>query len=263
MKSHANDGAYQSTYAQVLKIPSFRSLWFGQIFSQLAANTLLFVLALRVYQSTSSNTAVSGLFLAFGIPSVLFGLVAGTSVDRLDKRRVLILCDITRAVFVVGLLLMSQQIAVVYVLTFFNAIMSQFYVPAEAPLIPKLVPKDLLVTANSLFSFTFYSSLALGTVLAGPLLRWFGPQGIFIFIAALFLCASALSSRIPSQSVGTVGLRYLLQLRPGYLFARIWSDLMDGIRYITGFPALFDSIILHRYTDHIRTSCDSWSWVCR
>lgn len=244
MRTHANDGAYQSTYAQILRISSFRSLWFGQICSQLAANTLLFVLALRVYQSTGSNTAVSGLFLAYGIPSLLFGLVAGTSVDRLDKRRVLVVCDITRGIFVLGLLFLSQQIAVVYLLTFANAVISQFYVPAEAPLIPKLVPKDLLVTANSLFSFTFYSSLAIGTVLAGPFLRWFGPQGIFFFIAALFFCASTLSSRIPSQSVGTVGIRYLLQLKPSYLFTRIWTDLLEGIRYITGSSSLFDSIIL-------------------
>src|SRR3989344_1629467 len=231
MKSRANDGAYQSTYAQILAIKPFRILWFGQVCSQLAVNTLLFVLALRVYQSTGSNTAVSGLFLAYGIPAFLFGLVAGTSVDRLDKRRVLVICDMARAVLVIGMLLFAHQIAIVYVLTFCNAVITQFYVPSEAPLIPRIVPKELLVTANSLFSFTFYSSLALGTLLAGPFLRWFGPQGIFFFISALFLAASAFSSRLPSQSVGTMGIRYLLHLRPSYLFSRIWRDLFEGIRY--------------------------------
>jgi MFS family permease len=244
MKSRANDGAYQSTYAQILAIKSFRTLWFGQVCSQLAVNTLLFVLALRIYQSTGSNTAVSGLFLAYGIPSLLFGLVAGTSVDRLDKRKVLVICDVARAVFVMGMLLFSGQIAIVYVLTFCNAVITQFYVPSEAPLIPRVVPKELLVTANSLFSFTFYSSLALGTILAGPFLRWFGPQGIFFFISALFLTASAFSSRLPSQSEGTVGIRQLMHFRPSYLFSRIWKDLFEGIRYITGSKPLFDSITL-------------------
>lgn len=239
-----NTGAYQSTYSQVLAIAPFRVLWFGQVCSQLAVNTLLFVLALRIYQVTASNTAVSGLFLAYGIPSVLFGLIAGASVDRLDKRRVLVLCDIARAIFVVGLLFLSHQVVIVYVLTFLNAVITQFYVPSEAPLIPKLVPKDLLVTANSLFSFTFYSSLAIGTVLAGPLLRWFGPQGVFFFIAALFLAASAFSSKISSQSQDTFGFRHILALNPWYVVSRIWRDLVDGIRYITGSKTLFDSIML-------------------
>ena len=82
----------------------FRSLWFGQVGSQFAVNTLLFVLALRVYQNTGSNTAVSALFLAYGIPSLLFGMAAGAAVDRLDKRRILMYCDLARGLLVLLLL---------------------------------------------------------------------------------------------------------------------------------------------------------------
>lgn len=244
MGDGANQSTSESTYTKVLAKPAFRTLWFGQICSQLAGNSLLFVLALRVYQTTGSNTAVSGLFLAYGIPAVLFGLVAGTAVDRLDKRRVLVLCDMVRSLFGVALLFLSHQVFIVYILTFLNAVITQFYVPAEAPLIPKLVPKPLLVSANSLFSFTYYSSLALGVVLAGPLLRWFGPQGIFVFIAFLFVGASFFSSRIPSQSVGTVGLRHILGYNPWYLAGRIGQHLIEGIRYITGSKEVFEAIML-------------------
>src|SRR3989344_3267149 len=110
MDIHANGTPGRSTYAQVLAIGPLRSLWFGQICSQMAVNTLLFVLALRVYDTTNSNTAVSVLFLAYGIPAVLFGLVAGTLVDRLDKRRVLVYSDIVRAIFVIGLLFLSHNV---------------------------------------------------------------------------------------------------------------------------------------------------------
>jgi DHA3 family macrolide efflux protein-like MFS transporter len=244
MTTSANNGEQQSSYSQVLSIPSFRYLWFGQICSQLAVNTLLFVLALRIYHLTSSNTAVSGLFLSYGIPAVLFGLIAGTAVDRLDKRRVLMLCDIIRAFFVFGLLLFSNQIIMVYILTFLNAVVTQFYVPSEAPLIPKIVPKPLLVSANSLFSLTFYSSLAMGSILAGPLLRFFGPYGIFFFIAGLFLCASALSSRIRSQSIGTIGFRHVLGYDFRYVVVRIYENLTDGVRYVSQSKQLFDAIIL-------------------
>jgi MFS transporter, DHA3 family, macrolide efflux protein len=245
MKPDANsEGVSQSAYTQVLARKPFRTLWFGQICSQLAINTLLFVLGLRIYQSTGSNTAVSGLFLFFSIPSVLFGLVAGTSVDRLDKRKVLVLCDLIRAILVFGLMFTSHNVPVVYVLISLCALITQFYLPAEAPLIPQIVPKHLLVTANSLFTFTFYSSLAIGTVLAGPFLRWFGPQGVFLFIALLFLTASIFSFYVPSQSKGTIGLRHLLKFNISYLFSRMWTNLVEGIHYVRNAKHVASAIML-------------------
>lgn len=231
-------------YSRVLSISAFRSLWIGQIFSQFAFNTLLFVLALSIYQTTSSNTAVSGLFLAHGIPAVLFGLLAGTAVDRFDKRRVLIYCDIIRAICTVGLLFLSDQVAIVYLITGINSIITQLYVPAEAPLIPKLVPQELVVTANSLFSLTFFSSLAIGTIVSGPLMRAFGPEGVFVFIGILFFISSYFSSTIPSQSKGTIGIRYVMTLKFAHVVQRIWQDLVEGIRYVRSTPKLFDSLLL-------------------
>ena len=233
-----------SSYRQVLSTKPFRFLWFGQICSQFAVNTLLFVLALRVYQTTTSNTAVSALFLFYSIPAVLFGLVAGTVVDKLDKRRVLVVCDIIRGLFVVGLLFFSHQVFVVYVLTLANSVITQFYVPSEAPLIPKFVPKPLVVSANSMFSFTFYSSLAVGSILAGPLLRLLGPYGVFVVLAVLFWLASYLSSRIPSQREGTVGIRQVLAADMGYLVGRIWGRLVEGVVHVRSARSLFDAIML-------------------
>lgn len=244
MKVIAIDPGVQSAYANALRVPGFRMLWFGQVCSQFAFSTLIFVLGLRVYQSTNSNAAVSILFLFQSLPAIFFGLIAGTLVDRLDKRRVLIFCDILRGCFALGLLFNSHQMVFVYILTFLNSIVTQLYVPAEAPLIPKLVPKPLLVTANSMFSFTFYSSLAIGSVLAGPLLRWFGTQGIFFLIASLFFLASLFSSRISGQSKNTVGIRYLTHLALGYLISRVWQRLKDGVGYVMETRSLFDSIIL-------------------
>jgi MFS family permease len=233
-----------TSYSSVLTIRSFRSLWFAQIFSQLAINTLLFVLGLRIYQNTGSNAAVSGLFLAYGIPSVLFGMVAGTAVDHLDKRRVLMYCDILRGSLVLLLLFVSSNIFLVYLVMFINAVITQFYVPSEAPLIPKLIPSTLLIPANSLFSFTFYSSLAVGTVLSGPLLRGLGPEWIFLFISALFFAAVWFESRLPSQAVDVLGFKNIFRYQVSHLVSRIFQELFEGIRYVRSIPALMDSLLL-------------------
>ncbi len=244
MTTDANTDTKPSSYSEVLTIRPFRSLWFAQIFSQLAINTLLFVLGLRIYQNTGSNTAVSGLFLAYGIPSVFFGMVAGTAVDHLDKRRVLMYCDILRGVLVFFLLFVSSNIILVYLVMFINAVITQFYVPSEAPLIPKLIPSALLVPANSLFSFTFYSSLAVGTVLSGPLLRGLGPQWVFLFISALFFGAVWFESRLPSQAADVLGFKNIFRYEVRHMVTRIFEELFDGIRYVRQIPALLDSLLL-------------------
>lgn len=240
MKPEVNANAY----SRILRIPSFRALWFGQIASQIAVNTLLFVLALRIYQTTGSNTAVSGLFLAFGIPGVLFGMVAGTIVDRLDKRTMLILCDIARAMLVVSLVFFSNNLWFVYALMFVNALITQFYVPSEAPTIPLIVPKEFIVTANSLFAFTFYSSLALGSLLAGPLLRFFGPEGIFFFLSALFAFAAFMASRLRVVEVGTRPISVFMSYDFGLLVHKIFHNLREGITYVSKSRVLLDALVL-------------------
>src|SRR3989344_2593123 len=97
----------RSALSHVLSHRHFRNLWFGQICSMLATNTMLFTLALIVYQQTQSNAAVSALFLAYGIPAVLFGVVAGVIVDHFDKRLILILCDASRSVLAISLFFLT------------------------------------------------------------------------------------------------------------------------------------------------------------
>ncbi|PIS41228.1 MAG: arabinose efflux permease, partial [Candidatus Kerfeldbacteria bacterium CG08_land_8_20_14_0_20_42_7] len=160
-----------NAFAEVLRIRGFRYLWFGQIVSQIAINMMTFVLALRIYETTGSNTAVSFMYLAVAIPAVLFGPIAGVYVDRIDKKVILTLCNISRAVIVLGFFFSSETYVLIFVLAVFISFITQFFVPAEAPTIPRLVPSTLLLTANSLFTFTFYTSVIIGFILSGPALR--------------------------------------------------------------------------------------------
>lgn len=234
----------QSTYGELFSTGPFRSLWFAQICSQLAINSLLFVLAIRLYQTTASNTAVSGLFLAYGIPAVLFGMIAGTAADHLDKRRVLMYCDLLRAILVFALFFVSGNFILVYVIMFINSVITQLYFPAEAPIIPRVVPQHLLVSANSLFAITFYSSLAVGSILAGPLLRIFGEQWIFILLGCLFIAAMWFESHIPTMAHGVLGFRTVLNFHISHIVHRIWEELRGGLSYVRRSAVLFDSLLL-------------------
>jgi len=114
----------------VLRNRLFRRLWIGQIASQLASNMLIFLLALLIYRATGSNVAVSGLFLAYGLPSLLFGVMAGTIVDRLDRRAVLVSAHASRALLIIAVALLGNRLSAVYLLMFLYAVINQMTTPA-------------------------------------------------------------------------------------------------------------------------------------
>lgn len=228
---------------EVLHNGPFRSMWFGQVASQLAANALIFVLAIRIYRLTGSSTAVSGLFLTFGIPALLIGMAAGAVVDHFDKRSVLLFCDLARAAGAVVFLLLPGNLPAIYILALLYSIIAQFYTPALGSSIPRLVPASSIVTANSIFSFTFYSSLAVGSIFAGPLLKLFGPYGVFLFIAGLFLFAVLLESKIPKEKIEKkVTLKEITALLS--ILRRVARSVRDGIAYVTARPVLLDALLL-------------------
>ncbi|MFC1646767.1 MFS transporter [Patescibacteria group bacterium] len=223
---------------------NFRYLWFSQIFSQIATNTMVFVLALNLYHLTGSNTAVSGLFMVYGIPAVIFGMIAGAIVDKLENKKILLVCDATRFVIAILLIFTYKNIFFIYILTFLNSIINQFYIPSEAPTIPFLVPKRLVISANSLFSFTYYSSLAIGSVLAGPLLRLFEPNQVFILIAILFLIAFYNVTKLPAFIDDPIPFKRIFHMSFEYIITRLVVNIKEGIKYVGKSVVLKDALIL-------------------
>lgn len=230
----------------VLSNSRFRLLWFAQVFSQIAANVMIFLLALVIYQINGSNTAVSALYIFYAVPAVLFGFLAGAIVDRFDRKHVLLLCDLARFILMLCFIFISHNLLAVYVMVFIYALINQFYLPAEAPLIPKIVKAEQLITANSLFSFTYYSSMALGFILSGPLLRWLGTQPALLFLALCFLVAASLVYFLPgeTQLAEKLTLKKLFQADLVSLFRKIKQELAEGITYVQNKPLLRDSLLL-------------------
>lgn len=222
----------------------FRRLWVSQIASQLASNILIFLLALLIYHRTGSNAAVSGLFLSYGLPSFLFGVVAGTIVDRLDRRIVLIVSHISRMLLVVFVSVFEDRIAATYLLMFIFAVVNQLTMPSEAPLIPVFVPKNRLVTANSLFSFTFFGSMGLGLITAGPILRFIGREGAYGLLVCLYVVAMFAVMRLPAQGEGVRSLRRIFSYDLRYIFRRIFQNMVGGIRFVVGRRNLREAVVL-------------------
>lgn len=190
--------------ASAFRSRSFVFLWLAELFSQIAMNMLNFMLILVAFQLTNSNSAVSGIVLAFTIPAVIFGLLAGVYVDRWDKKNVLFATNFFRAGLLIVLAIFHKNIPLLYIITFAVSTVTQFFIPAETPIIPVIVSSEMLYSANALFGIALYGAILLAYGLSGPFLLLFKPTGSFILLGGIFLIAAIFISLIRESKLKAI-----------------------------------------------------------
>jgi MFS family permease len=184
--------------APVLGIRRFRLLWLAQIFAHTAQNATLFTLLVLVVAETGSSIHGSLLVLSYVLPSVVFGLVAGLLVDRWRKRTVLLTTSVLRMGACLAFILVSPHVWLIYAINLGFSTLGQFFTTADAASIPALVPRNQLMSANSLFNLAVTGSQFGGMVLLAPVfIKSFGSDALFIMAALFFLVATALAYRLP------------------------------------------------------------------
>lgn len=241
--------AKKTSIASVVKNRGFLKLWINQILVQLSCNALNFSLIIWVFQLTSSNTAVSALLFAFYLPAVILGLFTGILVDLIDRRKIVITINFFLSIAFFCLILTKANFLAILAIAFIINTLSQFYAQAEASAIPLTVKKDQLITANSLFSATLYSSFIIGFGLAGPLINHLGIDSVFTIgggILALAFAASLMLPSITSKSdkeskrlLKAIKKRYYLEIsKIGF------SEIVKTLRLIKGKLPVLSSIVI-------------------
>ena len=166
-----------AAYRDLLRNRDFLRLWAGQMVSAMGDWVIVAVLFAYVDQiSGGKSYAISLMMLAKFLPAVLLGFLAGVFIDRLDRKRTLILCDISRAALVL-VLPFAGNLLFVCLLVFVIETFTIIYGPAKDASIPDLVETEQLTNANSLNMLTLYASMAFGTAIAGSIIgfvSWLG-----------------------------------------------------------------------------------------
>ena len=246
----------------VLNNKNFLKLWSGQVFSQLADKVYL-VLIIAIISSTferpeqSISGWVSAVMIAFTIPAVLFGSLAGVFVDRWLKKDVLVLTNLLRGFCVLLIpiaLIFAGKITVgtgiplgfifLLVITFAVSTLTQFFAPAEQAIIPLIVDRYLLLPANSLYTSTMMGSIILGFALGDPLLALADR-----FLPVLFDNKDLGKELIVGGAYVISGL-VLLNVRTGEKKhasdrqrSHVWQDIRDGIRYLGANSTVRNAIV--------------------
>ncbi len=149
-------------------VQSFRLLALATVGSAVGTWLAFVALTIDVYDRTESAIWVSGLLIADFLPAILIGFAAGTLVDRLPRRRLMIWSDLARfAVFAV--LPFANDAAAIVALAAVAGFATGFFRPALYAGLPNLVSDDDLPHANSLLQTIENVAWALGPVAGGVL----------------------------------------------------------------------------------------------
>jgi MFS family permease len=222
----------------ILRIPDFRRLFVAQAISDVGDGLTLLTLLLVVNQLTHSTAALAVMAIAVALPPVTIGLVAGAYADRLDRRRIMLVSDSLRGLLVLGFIATAtiERLPILYVLAFVQAAIGTFFTPARGALIPRVVPAEGLLAANSISQVSRIVATLVGTGLAGVFIGVTGSVWpSFVVDAATFFV-----------SVGIVyGIRRDVgRIDPATVSAQgsIGSSVGAGLRAIAGSRVLLATV---------------------
>ena len=228
----------------VLKNRNFLLLWLAQAATQIGGNMVVYGLTVLVYSGTKSNSAVSLLLLTFLAPAVFFSAVAGVYVDRLDRRRILIVTNLLRAIFFAIIFFTGGNLAAIFILNIAISTVTTFVAPAEAAMIPVLVPRRQLLAANGLFTCTLNAAFALGFALLGPLVvNLAGSEALILTVAFLYLVAMVFTMVLPSLPAAKTLSAVVAVHDTPLAVASVFSELREGLAYIRAHRTITWSLV--------------------
>lgn len=214
---------------QLLRQRNFGLLWFAGLISMIGDWVLFIALPIYTYNLTHSSLATGIMFMAGTLPRVLLGSLAGVFVDRWDRQRTMVVADLARAVLLLALLLVrsAEWIWIIYGVAFLQAIISQFFGPAENALLPQLVDESQLVAANSLNSLNNNLARLGGPALGGVLLGSFGFHNVVLIDSLSFLVSGIMIALIVQPSLASQQTDGQLEEAP-----HLWREWLAGLRFI-------------------------------
>ena len=221
-----------------LRIRNFALLWAGFSVSLLGDGIYFVAIAWQVYELSNVPTALSIVGVAWTLPQVLFLLVGGAVSDRFNLRNILVAADIVRALAIgaIGVLALADVLELwhVLVLVAVYGAAEGFFYPAFGAIVPDIVPKELVVHANSLDQLMRPTALRfVGPALGGWAVAAFGAGGAFMLDGASFAASAVAVSLIRHRQQHA-------QPRPR---SSVLADIVEGLRFVRMRPWLWATLL--------------------
>ena len=219
---------------------AFLRLWIAQVFSSLGDWVGLFaILNITAQVSNKSAIALSLVMGARMLPGFFLATLGGVMVDRFDRRKIMVLCDVGRAGLICTVPFVNSLWLLV-VVSFFIEIMTLLWGPAKDASVPHFVPEDKLASANTLSLVASYGTFPIGAAIASALVvvaTWLGgfdamsslkDDKIVVslwFDAATYIVSAVLVFRLPIPKPARNGTQKLD-------FASSIREIKDGFQFM-------------------------------
>ncbi|HJV87490.1 MAG TPA: MFS transporter [Noviherbaspirillum sp.] len=225
----------------LFRSPNFRWMAAGSIISMLGDQFTLIALPWLVLKMTGDTLVLGTVLAVMSIPRALFILVGGALVDRHSPKRVLMLTKHVNTLLLgtlAALVLTGHlDLAMVYGLALAIGLSTAFSIPAGTSIMPHVVPREQLQTANGIFMGIRQMSMFAGPLLAGLLIALFsdggdGSHGVVkdargLGLAFLF---DAFSFALSAWTLARVATREAAH-GPAVVKASVWKSVGEGLRY--------------------------------
>lgn len=183
----------RNTYS-LLSNYGFVAMWTGEAVSTLGSSFGNFAITWFMYEATQSKTAMGGVWLAYLLPSLLMQILAGPYLDRWNRKRILVLSQVSRALLFATLALLYAVSHLepwsLYLASCLNGMIQPLYVPASLAALPLLVPARELTKANSYIDGTSRLMMFLGPPTGGLLVAECGIYFTLLLVVTLYSVSS-------------------------------------------------------------------------
>jgi len=182
------------TLFKSLTVRSFALLWSGQQLSALGDSIYRVALAWWVLERTGSAKEMSTIFIFASTPMLVFLLVGGVAVDRYSRARVMFLSDTLRGLLIgiVALLAFAHRLEIwhIYIVSLLFGIVGAFFGPAYRAIVPQIVPRELLPSANGLTALSDQLAEIAGPALGALIVSTSGSPTAFTFDCLTFVISA-------------------------------------------------------------------------
>ncbi|QHE51065.1 MFS transporter [Pontibacillus sp. HMF3514] len=173
------------------------------IASQIVSNLgdwldMLALMALVAFKWNASPMEMSGVMLCIAVPMILFGPIAGVYADKFDRKKLMILSDIIRAIVVIGFVF-ATSLWHIYVLLILKGMFGALFVPAKNGKLKEIVSDDHMQQAMGISAMINNGSKIVGPMLSGVLVSSIGVTTAFYIDSFTFILSALLLIGVPKS----------------------------------------------------------------
>src|SRR5512137_756403 len=199
---------------------AFMLVWIGQIISFIGSGLISFALGVWVLQKTGEITQYALISMFFVLPGVLLGPLAGTLIDRWDRRKAMLISDLGAGLSTLSIaivyLLGGLQVWYIYVAVFISGAFGSLRMPSMQAAMTQMIPRKNFGRISGMMGIVGIGEYLIAPAIAGGLMGKIGLGGVIMidFSSFIFAITILLFVRIPraeATAEGRVGSGSMLQ----------------------------------------------------